>query len=138
MGRMKGEKPKKTNWVMHQYHLGTGEDEMDGEYVVSKIFYQKQAKPSDTNEQNLQMEKEVVGTELDPSPEQDTNEQGHVNTHMQTYEQDLCMEMQAAAVESAPSPAAISTSPEKEIDELDQIDRHMQTSGQVPNDKLIY
>ncbi|KAJ0447281.1 putative transcription factor NAM family [Helianthus annuus] len=37
-----GSKPCKTNWVMHQYHLGTNEDEKDGEYVVSKIFYQAQ------------------------------------------------------------------------------------------------
>ncbi|CAG7901813.1 unnamed protein product [Brassica rapa] len=34
-------KSVKTNWVMHQYHLGTDEDEKDGEYVVSKIFYQQ-------------------------------------------------------------------------------------------------
>ncbi|XP_065880261.1 SUPPRESSOR OF GAMMA RESPONSE 1 isoform X2 [Euphorbia lathyris] len=38
----KGGKAEKTNWVMHQYHLGTGEDEREGEYVVSKIFYQQQ------------------------------------------------------------------------------------------------
>ncbi|XP_010551308.1 PREDICTED: NAC domain-containing protein 8 isoform X2 [Tarenaya hassleriana] len=37
-----GGKSGKTNWVMHQYHLGTEEDEKDGEYVVSKIFYQQQ------------------------------------------------------------------------------------------------
>lgn len=34
-------KPVKSNWVMHQYHLGTEEDERDGEYVVSKIYYQQ-------------------------------------------------------------------------------------------------
>ncbi|KAJ0428935.1 putative transcription factor NAM family [Helianthus annuus] len=37
-----GSKPCKTNWVMHQYHLGTNEDEKDGQYVVSKIYYQAQ------------------------------------------------------------------------------------------------
>ncbi|KAK9705019.1 hypothetical protein RND81_07G027300 [Saponaria officinalis] len=37
----KGSKPVKSNWVMHQYHLGIEEDERDGEYVVSKIFYQQ-------------------------------------------------------------------------------------------------
>ncbi|KAJ4916623.1 NAC domain-containing protein 8 [Raphanus sativus] len=36
-----GGKAVKTNWVMHQYHLGTDEDEKDGDYVVSKIFYQQ-------------------------------------------------------------------------------------------------
>ncbi|XP_076931369.1 SUPPRESSOR OF GAMMA RESPONSE 1-like [Bidens hawaiensis] len=37
-----GSKPYKQNWVMHQYHLGTIEDEKEGEYVVAKIFYQPQ------------------------------------------------------------------------------------------------
>ncbi|KAM7271515.1 hypothetical protein ACFE04_030729 [Oxalis oulophora] len=41
---VKGGKNEKTNWVMHQYHLGIGEDENEGEYVISKIFYQQQAK----------------------------------------------------------------------------------------------
>lgn len=52
----KGGKPEKTNWVMHQYHLGTGEDEKDGEFVVSKIFYQQQQilKPSDATKGELQ------------------------------------------------------------------------------------
>ncbi|KAK7339612.1 hypothetical protein VNO77_20290 [Canavalia gladiata] len=44
-------KPYKSNWVMHQYHLGTEEDEKDGEYVVSKIFYQQQ-KQTEKNEEN--------------------------------------------------------------------------------------
>lgn len=35
-------KPEKTNWVMHQYHLGQNEEEKDGELVVSKVFYQTQ------------------------------------------------------------------------------------------------
>lgn len=39
-GRQK--KPEKTNWVMHQYHLGNNEEEKDGELVVSKVFYQTQ------------------------------------------------------------------------------------------------
>lgn len=41
----KGFKPVKTSWVMHQYHLGTEEDEREGELVVSKIFFQSPAKP---------------------------------------------------------------------------------------------
>ncbi|KAL7110517.1 hypothetical protein ACP275_05G030700 [Erythranthe tilingii] len=39
---VRGGKAEKTNWVMHQYHLGTGEDELEGEYVISKVFYQQQ------------------------------------------------------------------------------------------------
>ncbi|KAM7259097.1 hypothetical protein ACFE04_014838 [Oxalis oulophora] len=38
----KNRKPEKTNWVMHQYHLGAHEEEKEGELVVSKIFYQTQ------------------------------------------------------------------------------------------------
>lgn len=38
----KGSKPQKTNWCMHQYHLGIEEDEKEGEFVVSKIFYKQQ------------------------------------------------------------------------------------------------
>lgn len=38
----KQRKPEKTNWVMHQYHLGTDDEEKDGELVVSKVFYQTQ------------------------------------------------------------------------------------------------
>lgn len=38
----KQKKPEKTNWVMHQYHLGYNEEEKEGELVVSKVFYQTQ------------------------------------------------------------------------------------------------
>ncbi|PIA35115.1 hypothetical protein AQUCO_03600051v1 [Aquilegia coerulea] len=38
----KKRKPEKTNWVMHQYHLGSNEEEREGELVVSKVFYQTQ------------------------------------------------------------------------------------------------
>ncbi|XP_042503275.1 SUPPRESSOR OF GAMMA RESPONSE 1 isoform X2 [Macadamia integrifolia] len=53
MSLAKGGKPEKTNWVMHQYHLGTGEDEKDGEFVISKIFYQQQGKQGETIEQDV-------------------------------------------------------------------------------------
>ncbi|CAN1272947.1 SUPPRESSOR OF GAMMA RESPONSE 1 [Linum perenne] len=36
----RGSKPDKADWIMHQFHLGTDEHEMAGEYVVSRIFYQ--------------------------------------------------------------------------------------------------
>ena len=38
----KQRKPEKTNWVMHQYHIGSSEEEKEGELVVSKVFYQTQ------------------------------------------------------------------------------------------------
>ncbi|XP_074375052.1 NAC domain-containing protein 73-like [Apium graveolens] len=34
-------KPVKSKWVMHLYHLGAEDDENEGEYVVSKVFYQQ-------------------------------------------------------------------------------------------------
>ncbi|XP_071701591.1 NAC domain-containing protein 73 [Rutidosis leptorrhynchoides] len=46
-GKLK--KPEKTNWVMHQYHLGNNEDEKEGELVVSKIFYQTQPRQCGTS-----------------------------------------------------------------------------------------
>ncbi|XP_027348042.1 SUPPRESSOR OF GAMMA RESPONSE 1-like [Abrus precatorius] len=46
-----GSKRCKSNWVRHQYHLGTKEDEKEGEYVVSKIFYQQQ-KQTEKSEEN--------------------------------------------------------------------------------------
>ncbi|XP_008230522.1 PREDICTED: NAC domain-containing protein 8 [Prunus mume] len=54
----KGSKADKSNWVMHQYHLGTEDGEKEGEYVVSKIFYQ-QHKQSETNDNNLVIEDDV-------------------------------------------------------------------------------
>lgn len=45
----KNRKPEKTNWVMHQYHLGQNEEEKEGELVVSKIFYQTQPRQSNVN-----------------------------------------------------------------------------------------
>lgn len=52
----KQRKPEKTNWVMHQYHLGNNEEEKDGELVVSKVFYQTQPRQcgnSNNNHANL-------------------------------------------------------------------------------------
>ncbi|KAF3789060.1 NAC domain-containing protein 73 [Nymphaea thermarum] len=41
-GRLK--KPLKTNWVVHQYHLGSQKEEKEGELVVFKVFHQTQAR----------------------------------------------------------------------------------------------
>ncbi|CAA3027545.1 NAC domain-containing 8 [Olea europaea subsp. europaea] len=57
----KGSKPNKCKWVMHQFHLGTDEDEREGEYVVSKISYQPQ-KETDKNETSLNLEESDIGT----------------------------------------------------------------------------
>lgn len=57
----KGSQPDKCNWVMHQYHLGTDEDEKGGQYVVSKIFFQPR-KESDKNETSLVIEGPDLGS----------------------------------------------------------------------------
>ncbi|GMY13255.1 SUPPRESSOR OF GAMMA RESPONSE 1-like isoform X1 [Fagus crenata] len=57
----KGTKPDKSNWVMHQYHLGTEENEKEGEFVVSRILYQQQ-KQSEINDDNLVVEDSDVKT----------------------------------------------------------------------------
>ncbi|KAL6897851.1 hypothetical protein ACP4OV_006810 [Aristida adscensionis] len=44
-------KPEKTNWVIHQYHLGCDE-EKDGELVVSKVFYQRNTRQSQSQSQS--------------------------------------------------------------------------------------
>ncbi|XP_047176867.1 SUPPRESSOR OF GAMMA RESPONSE 1 [Vigna umbellata] len=48
-----GGKDEKTNWVMHEYHLGAKEDENDGEYIFSKVFYQQQVKLGDKDDQDV-------------------------------------------------------------------------------------
>ena len=57
----KGSKPDKANWAMHQYHLGTAEDEIEGQFVVSKILYQLQ-KQSDNTDSSRVMEDSDLGT----------------------------------------------------------------------------
>ncbi|XP_022776995.1 SUPPRESSOR OF GAMMA RESPONSE 1-like [Durio zibethinus] len=67
MTMVKGGKPEKTNWVMHQYHLGIEEDEKDGEYVISKIFHQQQqTKQVEKTEQDLSEMTDVMMVRVDP------------------------------------------------------------------------
>ncbi|CAH1448945.1 unnamed protein product [Lactuca virosa] len=49
----KNRKPEKTNWVMHQYHLGQLEEEREGELVVSKIFFQTQPRQCNWSERAM-------------------------------------------------------------------------------------
>ena len=62
----KGSKPYKSNWVMHQYHLGSEEDEKDGEYVVSKIFCQQQKQAEKNNEENPVVEDSDTALQTSP------------------------------------------------------------------------
>nr|GMD77117.1 NAC domain-containing protein 8 [Ipomoea batatas] len=83
----KGGKAEKTNWVMHQYHLGTGEDEREGEYVVSKVFYQQQqVKQSEKNELESPEETECLDGKKDPStPKTVTPEPLHTETRPSSF-----------------------------------------------------
>lgn len=68
MTMVRGGKAEKTNWVMHQYHLGTEEDEKDGEYVISKIFYQQQqqVKQGDKGDQDFPENIDSMIGKVDP------------------------------------------------------------------------
>ncbi|XP_057485141.1 SUPPRESSOR OF GAMMA RESPONSE 1-like isoform X2 [Actinidia eriantha] len=64
---VRGGKAEKTNWVMHQYHLGTGEDEKEGQYVISKVLYQQQqGKQTDKFEHDLPDGTDVMIANVDP------------------------------------------------------------------------
>ncbi|XP_057420984.1 NAC domain-containing protein 73-like [Lotus japonicus] len=70
-GRQK--KPEKTNWVMHQYHLGSNEEEKDGELVVSKVFYQTQPRQCGTNSITKDPYEKVILTSQNQSVHDDDN-----------------------------------------------------------------
>ncbi|GAU32469.1 hypothetical protein TSUD_64190 [Trifolium subterraneum] len=88
-GRQK--KPEKTNWVMHQYHLGSNEEEKDGELVVSKVFYQTQPRQCGGNSNALIIndayENELMSAQGNV---QDDNEapppMDYYNSHYMNYE----------------------------------------------------
>ncbi|KAG5062672.1 hypothetical protein AAZX31_02G094600 [Glycine max] len=75
VSNVRGGKAEKTNWVMHQYHLGTEEDEKDGEYIISKVFYQQQqVKLGDKNDQDVPEASEITG----PHPGLSVGEEGTI------------------------------------------------------------
>lgn len=77
MSTVKADKPKKTNWVMHQYHLGIEEDEKDGEYVISKIYYQQESvKQIDITDQDLLESIDAAITKVDQADKTDEDLQG--------------------------------------------------------------
>lgn len=63
-GRQK--KPEKTNWVMHQYHLGENEDEKDGEFVLSKVFYQTQPRQCGSNIKEIPLDEQNIHDQQHP------------------------------------------------------------------------
>ncbi|KAM7271006.1 hypothetical protein ACFE04_030220 [Oxalis oulophora] len=72
----KQKKAEKTNWVMHQYHLGSNEEEKDGELVVSKVFYQTQPRQCGINKDHhpiIPNLKPQFGNLENPSPNPTNN-----------------------------------------------------------------
>ncbi|XVF03457.1 hypothetical protein REPUB_Repub04eG0263000 [Reevesia pubescens] len=89
MTMVKGGKPEKTNWVMHQYHLGTEEEEKDGEYVVSKIFHQQQqTKQGEKTEQDLPEITDTMIVKVDPvTPKSVTPDPPRIGRQCHEYDQ---------------------------------------------------
>ena len=77
----KQKKPEKTNWVMHQYHLGSDEEEKDGELVVSKVFYQTQPRQcgSGPKEIDQTMKANKNGSDRGSSPMQLQDANNNIN-----------------------------------------------------------
>ncbi|CAL5026872.1 unnamed protein product [Urochloa decumbens] len=63
-GSKKGDRD---NWVMHQYHLGSNKDEEDGEFVVSKLFYQLSKKNGMPESNDIVVESEASAAKIDPT-----------------------------------------------------------------------
>lgn len=61
----RGSKPDKSNWVMHQYHLGSNEDERNGEYVVAKILYHQQKQGDDAAVMKIE-ESDIISLRTSP------------------------------------------------------------------------
>ncbi|KAK1423167.1 hypothetical protein QVD17_18462 [Tagetes erecta] len=98
---VKGGKAEKTNWVMHQYHLGTGEDEKEGEFVISKVFYQQQPqlKSNGKDEDIVLEEVDVPIVKVDPvTPKSVTPEPPRAETRVP----DMDLEQLAAEMSADP------------------------------------
>ncbi|XVE88114.1 hypothetical protein DITRI_Ditri19aG0042100 [Diplodiscus trichospermus] len=86
-------KPEKTNWVMHQYHLGNNEEEKDGELVVSKVFYQTQPRQcGPSNSKDTLDHRKLKNRSLHESPVPKNSSAGLVeyyNTPFISYEHEM-------------------------------------------------
>ncbi|KAA8519741.1 hypothetical protein F0562_013997 [Nyssa sinensis] len=81
-------KPEKSNWVMHQYHLGDNEEEKDGELVVSKVFYQTQPRQCGSSSQDRSPNKKSKSSHSghDDSMIKNTAFVEYYNPFISTYE----------------------------------------------------
>lgn len=110
----RGGKAEKTNWVMHQYHIGTEEDEKDGEYVISKIFYQQnQVKQGDKNDQDIAERIDTTVTKVDPltptsvTPDPPRGERRHPEVDLGVDNTVACMDPYAQVDLLSPYPPLV-------------------------------
>ncbi|XP_057821535.1 SUPPRESSOR OF GAMMA RESPONSE 1 isoform X2 [Cryptomeria japonica] len=88
----KHRKPEKTNWVMHQYHLGCQEEEKEGELVVSKVFYQTQPrqcsweKASDSGDASASASAKASSVDIAENPKSPTVTEETVKICVETSE----------------------------------------------------
>lgn len=76
-----GDNSERTNWKLHQYHLGTGEEEKDGDFVISKVFYdqQQQAKTNEKNPGSILNDE--VAIKVDPVTPKSVTPQPRTDRH---------------------------------------------------------
>ncbi|TVU35591.1 hypothetical protein EJB05_17489, partial [Eragrostis curvula] len=94
----KQRKPEKTNWVMHQYHLGSDEEEKDGELVVSKVFYQTQPRQCGGGSTTTMMTKDAVPLAASAAA---------TDHHQHQHDSNSSMMKEAAGIVDFYSPAAL-------------------------------
>ncbi|XP_059634877.1 NAC domain-containing protein 75-like isoform X2 [Cornus florida] len=96
----KNRKPEKTNWVMHQYHLGQHEEEKEGELVVSKIFYQTQPRQCNWSDRSTAVVGE--GSTGDPNSRRDSGNASCSSKEVVVVQQsdELCAAVVGAAISS--------------------------------------
>lgn len=73
-------KPEKTNWVMHQYHLGNSEEEKDGELVISKVFYQTQPRQCSGSSSSSMRDQHMVMGDKSKSSSKSSEDPSFVKT----------------------------------------------------------
>ncbi|CAA3032368.1 NAC domain-containing 73 isoform X1 [Olea europaea subsp. europaea] len=114
----KNRKPEKTNWVMHQYHLGQHEEEKEGELVVSKIFYQTQPRQCNWSEKSSQFSSGAADVETGNSDPKSRKDRGNWPSEDIILHRD---EFSAAAGASMSSYSAIDIQPLKSADHFSNI-----------------
>ncbi|XP_018823688.1 SUPPRESSOR OF GAMMA RESPONSE 1 [Juglans regia] len=141
---VRGGKPEKTNWVMHQYHLGTGEDEKDGEYVISKIFYQQQqqVKQGDKTDQDFPESTEPMMGKVDPvTPKSTTPDPPRAERRCSDYDLGLDIPVTCAVPDAQHAETVCienEVQPEHEKPDYDDQNKMENHAGEVVDNNDVY